>query len=352
MKIETLQLFSYDLPLKRPLILKSQTLQSRRGLLVEMTDEKGRKAVSDIAPLPFFNPETIPAILEAYSQLKEQLLKTHWSLKLLLSSNNILNHTLDYKRYPSLFFGIEFALLSLLMPKFCISPHVTVNRLLMGSDETILDNLQNTQDHEKIKIKIGPRSPDKMIELIEKMRLHLKPHQQLRIDGNRAWTLRQTLLFCEHFPLELCDYLEEPLQNPKEYLTLANYCSHPIGFDESLLDTPLNLLLSVPTKKAFIIKPTLIGSLQRMNFLYQKACKFKLDFILSSSFESGLGHLMIAHLSRYLGLQAPIGLDTYQWLKDDVLLDPLNFQKGQLFLEKENLMKPRLNSDILRPVYV
>lgn len=352
MKLETLQLFSYELALKRPIVFKNETLTTRKGLLLEMKDSKGRQVVSDIAPLPYFSPESLPATLEVYSQIKDVLLKSHWSLKLLLAKKNILHECLCPQKFPSLFFGFEFALLSLMMPRFCIRPHVPINLLMMGSDSIILEKIKEASNYSRLKVKVGPRTPEKMLELIEKITPLLKPHQKLRLDVNRSWSLRQTLFFCEHFPIELCDYLEEPLKDPKEYLTLSSYCSHPLAFDESLLDTPLNFILSIPTKKAFVIKPTLIGSLQEINRFYQKACRYKLDFVLSSSFESGLGHLMIAHLSRYLGLEAPMGLDTYHWLKEDVLAESLHFDQGLLYLEKENLFKPKLNKELLKPIYV
>lgn len=352
MKIDTLQIFSYELPLKKALVLKGVTLSSRRGLLLQMSDENGRSAFSDIAPLPHFSPENLPDTLDVYAQIKPKLLKTHWSLKTLFSQNNILYQSLDPEKFPSLFFAIEFALLSLMMPSVCTSPHIQINSLLMGSDEVILQRMPLLKSFSRIKLKPGPRSPEKLGELIERILPYMQEGQKLRIDFNRSWDIKQTLAFCEKLPLEYCDYLEEPLKNPAEYLSLSNYTAHPIAFDESLLDTPLNLLLSVPTKKAFVIKPSLMGSLQKINFYYQKACRYKLDFVLSSAFESGLGHLMIAHLCRYLGIEAAIGLDTYTWLKKDVLMDPLKFTKGTLLLKMQNLVQPELNKELLKPIYV
>lgn len=351
MKVESLKLFSYDLKLKRPLFLKGETLTSRRGFILQMGDSEGRLAACDIAPLPW-SGDFDEKVIESYRFFKEKLIGSFWSLKLLLSKENILNEELSTHRVPALFFAFEFALLSLLMPKFSLFNPVNINSLLMGSDEAILSRMEEMKDYESIKVKVGPRTPEEMIELMNRLVPLMSDHQKIRLDGNQSWTLRQTLYFCEHFPIERCEYFEEPLQNPTELLELSAHTSLPLGFDESLALLPLDFLLSIPTKKALIIKPSLIGSLQKMNTLYQKACKHRLLYILSSCFESGLGHLMIAHLSRYLGLQSPIGLDTYHWLKEDLLLDPLNFLKGQLHLPGENLIKPRLNYKLLEEVNV
>lgn len=352
MRLDTLELYSYNLKLKTPLHLKNNRLLHREGLLIKVGDGRGRKSACDIAPLPHFSPDTIPSVIEAFSSLKKKLLKSFWSLKLLLSPQNILNESLSPKELPSLFFGLEFALLSLMMPKFSLFSKVKVNLLLMGSDEEIIKKIAISPFYPALKLKVGKRSPEQTLALIEKLAPALGPNQKFRIDVNRAWTLHQTLFFCEHLPLSLCEYLEEPLQNPEDLLSLSNYTNFPLAFDETLLDMPLDYILSIPTKKAFIIKPTLLGSLQKMNLLYQKACRHKLDFVLSSSFESGLGHLMIAHLSRFLAIESPIGLDTYSWFEEDVLNDPLVFSKGNLILPKENLIKPDLNTDYLTPIDV
>ncbi len=352
MRVETLELFSYDLKLNTPILIKDTELKTRKGLLLQVGDGRGRKAVCDIAPLPHFSPETLSSTLDAYVEFKKRLLNSYWSLKLLLSPQNILNEHLSHSDYPSLFFGIEFALLSLMMPKVSFLTKVKVNLLLMGSDEVILKKASKVKEYQAIKLKVGKRNPEETLRLIQELIPYLDPSQKLRIDINRSWTLKQSLFFCEHFPISYCDYLEEPLQNPEEYLNFSNYCNFPLAFDESLIEMPLDYLLSIPTKKALIIKPTLLGSLQKMNHFYQKACKHNLQFILTSSFESGLGHLMIAHLSRFLAIESPIGLDTYNWLEEDVLSDPLIFSKGTLLLPKENLVKPGLNKANLTKIDV
>lgn len=352
LKIETLQLFSYTLKLKKPIILHGSSLTTRQGLLLKMSDGRGRSTACDIAPLPHFSPDSLPQIAQAFKEIKKKLMGSFWSLKLLLSPNNILHDSLSPIAFPSLFFALEFALLSLMMPTFSLLSKVKVNLLLMGTEEEILYKMRDSAFYPALKLKVGLRSPEQTLALLENLAPYLSPGQKFRIDVNRSWNLHQTLFFTKHFPVSLCEYLEEPLKDPEDYLSFSSYSDFPLGFDESLLDTPLDYILSIPTKKAFIVKPTLWGSLQRMNTLYQKACRHKLDFVLSSSFESGLGHLMIAHLSRFLAIESPIGLDTYSWLEEDVLNSPLIFSKGSLILPKENLIKPDLNLEALLSIDV
>ena len=350
-KIQNLQLYSYHLKLKQPLSLKGSLLDHREGLILKVTCEHGQSIQTDIAPLLNFHTESISSILKIFPQIKKALTKSFWSLKLLLNSENLLSQNLSYKKYPSRYFAIEFALLCHLMPKLDHFQDIKINALLSGADSELELKAPLIRDYESVKLKAGPRNAYELLSLIEKIQPHLRPQQKLRIDFNRSWKLTELLEFCKYFPIELCEYLEEPLENPLELLHFSSHCAHPIAFDESLLDTSLEFLLTIPTKRAFIIKPTLIGSLQKVNYLYSKARLHNLQFILTSAFESGIGHLMVAQLAHYLAIEDPIGLDTYQWLENDVLTKPLEFNKGKLDLKEQHILNPYINWKALTSCY-
>ena len=332
-------------------MFKGSSLDHREGLILKVMNDHGQSIQTDIAPLPGFHTESLKSVLKVFPAIQKKLEGSFWSLKLLLNSDHLLSQSLSYKKYPSLYFALEFALLCHLMPKIDFFQKIKVNALLVGSDSEIKLKTPLLKSYDSLKIKVGKRGPYELLALIDKIKPHLNEHQMLRIDFNRSWELKDLLQFCKHFPLELCQYLEEPLKNPLELLPFSNYYPHPIGFDESLLDTSLEFLLTIPTKRAFIIKPTLIGSLQKINHFYSKACLHNLDYILTSTFESGIGHLMIAHLAHYLALENPIGLDTYNWLEDDILTKPLEFNQGSLDLKCQHILNPYINWNKLTPLY-
>ncbi len=349
-RIEGLECYKYKIPLKTPIIVNQKPLEVREGLIIKITDENQSFIYTEAAPLPFLHSESLLEIESKLSRIKNQLINSHWSLKLLLQKEHLLKQHLNEHEFPSLYFALEFGLLSHLMPKVNFFEQAFVNALLTGSDSDILKKAGNLNDYESIKLKVGKRTPKETLELIDKIRPFLLPHQRLRIDINRAWDFSQACYFCNRFPIELCEYLEEPLKNPVDLLPFSSTHNHPLAFDESLLDAPLEFLLSIPTKRAFIIKPSLIGSLQSIHALYTTACKHQLKFILTSCFESGLGHLMVAHLAHYLGIEEPIGLDTYRWLEKDTLLKPLEFSKGLINLQEHNFLNPYLNLNVLSPL--
>lgn len=347
-KIVDLSLYAYQLDLHRPIPILNQQITKRLGFILKVVTDDQRITYADVAPLDHYHKETLESVLKQFEKIKPTLLDSFWSIKMLLGKNHLLYQILSDSDFPSLFFAIESALLTFLMPQSNLTKTVAINAFLQGSDEDILQKKTLLKDFKSIKIKVGHRDASQTLALIDKLSPHLDSNQKLRLDIQQKWSLSETLFFCSHFPIKRCEYLEEPLQNPLEFLRLAHETAHPIAFDESILTTPLDFLLSVPTKKALVIKPSLIGSLQRIYTLYSKARKFNLEFILTSCFESGLGHLTIGRLAHYLAIEEPIGLDTYYALKSDVLLSPLDMNFGYLHLKDDDFLFSKLNATMLK----
>lgn len=348
MKIVDLSLYAYQLDLHRPIPILNHQIHTREGFILKVVTDDQKTAYADIAPLNHYHKESLESVLKQFEAIKPKLLNSFWSIKMLLGKNHLLYQVLSDRDFPSLFFAIESALLTFLMPQLNLTKTVAINAFLQGSDEEILQKKSHLKDFKSIKIKVGNRNALQTLTLIDKLMPHLDSKQKLRLDIQQKWSLNDTLFFCSHFPIKRCEYLEEPLQNPLEFLKLAHQTAHPIAFDESILTTSLDFLLSVPTKKALIIKPSLIGSLQRIYTLYSKARKYNLEFILTSCFESGLGHLTIGRLAHYLAIEEPIGLDTYYTLKSDVLLYPLDMNFGFLHLKDDDFLFSKLNPKMLK----
>ncbi|MFT5653982.1 MAG: O-succinylbenzoate synthase, partial [Psychromonas sp.] len=73
--------------------------------------------------------------------------------------------------------------------------------------------------------------------------------------------------------------------------------------------------------KALILKPTLIGSFERLNYFIKMAKKFHLSVSISSSFESPLGLRQLAFLASQWSKEVNIscGLDTLKFFESAVL---------------------------------
>jgi o-succinylbenzoate synthase len=295
MKIKTLSLQPYEIPMTSG--------QTRRGLLLQILDEKGNRGLGETAPLPRWSVETLEEAEKEIEQRKEEICCLEWT------KENSLQQIKDLSLLPSVTFGLESALLSLLDP--VSSCDIATSALLMGSLEEILQQaaLRKKEGYKVAKLKVSSLSFKEAKDVI----YQLKDLFRLRIDVNRAWKTKDSLSFFEEFPLDAFDYVEEPFQDPKD-LTLF---SHPLAVDESFPgDLSLEDLERIPALKALIYKPTMQGGMASCIPLVEWARKRGVDVVLSSSFEIDVGLSSIAALAQRLSLKAPIGIGTIHFLKN------------------------------------
>lgn len=285
----------------------------RCGAILHLKDSLDRLASGEVSPLPGWSDETLAAVEEEFYREYTAIMKTSWDMSTYATSLKNLNLS------PSLLFGLESALLSLLDP---LPPcKVQVSALLMGSYHEIVQQAQARQ-HEgftSAKVKISQLSLSEAYKLL----YQLKDTFRLRVDVNRAWDTTTSLHFFEKFPLDAFDYIEEPFQNPRD----LKLFTHPLAIDESF---PKNLSLEdlekLPTLKALVYKPTLQGGLMQALPLHAWTKKQGLQFVLSSSFENTLGLTHIAAMAHRLSLTTPIGVGTYAYLSSPLF--PLTISQG------------------------
>jgi O-succinylbenzoate synthase len=160
-------------------------------------------------------------------------------------------------------------------------------------------------------IKLKAKTPLETIEMIKPFLGKYK----IRLDCNRRWSLDEALFFISHFSPNDFDYLEEPVS--QDLPRFAKLSKFPIALDETYRENPQ---IAIDHVKAIVIKPTLSGFVPKSN----------LPIILSSCYETSLGHLNIAELA---DPNLTHGLDTFQ---DDVLTNPLQVKDGHLTWEKND----------------
>mgnify|MGYP001256869079 CR=1 FL=1 len=106
--------------------------------------------------------------------------------------------------------------------------------------------------------------------------------------------------FSDAYGKESFDYIEEPLQNPRELSCFP----YPFALDETLREPENRDLVYLPMCAALILKPTLLGDISLFLKMHRRC-------ILSHCFEGPIGVGQIAKLAkRYNLLHELHGLDT------------------------------------------
>jgi o-succinylbenzoate synthase len=267
----------------------------RKGIFLTLTNQGGKKTTSEISPLPGFSSETVEEAMGDLQRFKQKLLTTWWT-------KHSLHNLKNFGLFPSVYFGVETALLNLLDPieeKECQS-----YALLIGSPSEILHRADEAYEEgfRHAKIKLGHLTPPIAHNLIA----YTSEKFRLRLDFNRKWPFKETMDFCSHYPVDLFEYIEEPTTNPKDLLEF----SHPFALDESLREIrDLRPYLASPLLKAFIIKPT-------MQFPFSQYLSLGPKVILTSSFESPLAIRLIKQWIQRFNLgESYHGLDSLRYFE-------------------------------------
>ena len=104
-------------------------------------------------------------------------------------------------------------------------------------------------------------------------------------------------------------FIEEPCKTPELSRQFAQVSGIEIAWDETVRE-PNFVVKNEPNVTAIVIKPTLVGSLQKCIRLIEQAHQQGLSAVISSSIESSLGLTQLARLAQQYTPETTPGLDT------------------------------------------
>lgn len=408
-KIIKFNIFKYELPLLKPLIIKNKQLNSRYGIIINIQTSSGLSGFGEIAPLPFFHKESLSqGIIQIKdlakfiincklytdvsfnSENKNELddinfLNKKSSIKSINSKNiNPLdfnfslssiynffaNNNLNENIFPSVRFGIEMALLNLIFLrrdfKIILNKEVKnvlpVCKLYMIMESDIEKNIFQVinEGYKVIKIKVGRESLEQEIYKLKKIKRILKNNKskiKIRLDSNGLWTSDEAVYFGNEIGAELIEYIEDPLNDLRLYENFFNKTGIPVAIDEKLneflkiYEIRKNITRNLNYLKAFILKPSLIGGFLKTAELIKIARENNLMAVLSSSFESSIAISSIALFAFLTGLiDIPVGLDTLSWFKENLLTEEIKIKNGNIALTDVLNNINNINYNLLKPL--
>jgi len=310
------KLYSYQLPFLKPLVFNGRRLSQREGLIVQLQAQDGRLSFGEIAPLPGFSRETL-------AQAKKQIVQ--------LLERGLENRPPDKILYPSVHFALDAALTALPLDTEYKQPDSIA--LLQGEHAEIIDTYRALNMPPLIKLKVGRGDPDSDILLFNRL-AGLNSALQIRCDANQSWSSAQAAYFFAHIDTRQLDYIEEPTASYAENLQLAQQYQIALGLDESLQQQNF-CYRHHPCIKALVLKPTLTGSLQRLQHFIDIAAKQQLQLHLSSSFESIIALQQLASLAHRCRDKCSIslGCDTLKYFKGPLLTDIKQIERDLQQLE-------------------
>ncbi len=298
--------YRFRIPFVSPLTLKGQTYSEREGVLLERDGQW-----AEASPLPGFSIESIDDVIAALRGEQE----APASLKFALSS-------------------IE--------DSFSAPASVPWNYLLLGNRDRVLSGVEKCIEDNcrAAKLKVGSRELHSAISLVKEVRELLPDSVQMRLDANQAWTLQDATRFCNSLGEIELEYIEEPLQDASRLEELYSRTGVNYALDETLLHH--DSVDPWPNAAALICKPTILGGRPAVERL---AATGK-PIVFSAAFESGVGIARIVQLAAEFSPQVPAGLDTLDWLKDNLLLSSPVKRNGMF----EIMEDPRVDATLLERI--
>jgi L-alanine-DL-glutamate epimerase-like enolase superfamily enzyme len=321
----------------------SSTLQRsdrppRPLLTLWLFDESNRIGTGDAAPLPGFSPESVDACARALTGVEDRLGAIDDDAPPAEAiSAALARFGRDLDAVPAARLALETALFDLvglrrgLSLAACLggppSPaRVPVNGLLLAPpEETLADRAAAlaARGYSTLKIKLRARDEAgflRELAALREVRDHLPLPVEIRLDPNAAWSLEEARVRLRALAVIAPAFVEQPVE--ATLLHRLGECAVPWAADESLLIPELiQPLLSARGCAAFVLKPALLGGLDRARALALQAQARGIDVVVTHLFDGP--HSMAAAAELAVSLPRPplaCGLDRHDaleaWIAD------------------------------------
>jgi o-succinylbenzoate synthase len=259
---------------------------------------------------------------------------------------------IDPARFPSVRFALEAALLDLknggkrLLFRSDFTERqkpIPINGLVwMGEYDfmrkQIIEKVES--GFNCIKLKIGAIDFDKELELLRLVRNDFKEKElELRVDANGAFgpdDAPEKLKRLSDFQIHS---IEQPIK-PRQWEQMAELCERspvPIALDEELIglrDEQIPSMLEIIKPAYIILKPSLVGGLERSDLFIAEALKRNIGWWATSALESNIGLNVIAQWTAVSGNEMPQGLGTGQLYINNIP-SPLTVSGGAIYYDKQ-----------------
>ncbi|ABR74022.1 o-succinylbenzoate synthase [Actinobacillus succinogenes] len=308
MTIREYHLYHYSIPVDSQLILRNRFLKRREGLLVQIKC-KENEGWGEIAPLPEYSAETL-------EQAQEQAIQWLKDWDAARSRNEKLAFD---GLYPSVAFGLSCALAEM-KGTLQAEGNYQAAPLCYGDPDELYESLDKIQGEKVAKIKVGLYEANRD-GMITDMLLEAIPDLNLRLDANRSWTPAKAAMFAKYVKPEhrpRIQFLEEPCKTREESRRFAEETGIHIAWDESVREPDFDLIAE-PFVSAIVIKPTLVGSLEKCVSLIEKARGLGMKAVISSSIESSFGLTQLARIACQYTPDVMPGLDTLDLMEYQVV---------------------------------
>ena len=361
MLITDVGIYQYELDLTAPFFVRGRPLSTREGFIIHLQLNQIQDAFGEVAPLPGLSRESRQEVVHQLKSVKEFLTGKGVPDQVVRLKGDFEEWLGVLQLYPSVRFGVEMAVLNGLaegrgkpLQKLLLADSenfVRINGLLQGDETRVVSQAHHLiqQGFRSLKLKVGP-DIDQSVAKVRAVTEAVAGKALLHLDANQCWDLSQAVEFGRKIGCVFVDYIEEPLKNIQEAGAFYQQTQIPVAVDESLGRCSFEDLKSLEGLDVIVIKPTLVGGLEKAWQLVQRARQMAVRPVISSCLESSLGLLTLGQFAAVCGRQPVAGLDTAKWLSADLLQEDILLSDGKMIFPEDFTQAAQLRRDLLTEV--
>ena len=332
----------YQRKFVRPLQTNHGTWETRKGIIIRLTNDSGKIGWGEIAPISWFGSETITQALDFCHQLPNQI-----TSEMIFSIPDNL---------PACQFGFESAgegewevgnggvgrveeveetgkvsnisppTLPTLPYSLLPTPHSLPFSALLPAGSSALEAWKSLwqQGYRTFKWKIGVYPVAEELAILDLLMQALPSSAKLRFDANGGLSYDEAQLWlrtCDKLQLlpgiAEIEFIEQPL-GIGDFEAMLGLCGYmtKIALDESIATlAQLETCYQQGWQGIYVIKPAIIGSPSRLRHFFGQ---HQIDAVFSSVFETSIGRQSALELAFELSHHnRAIGFGVNHWFADD-----------------------------------
>ena len=276
MKIKSIDIYAYDLPVKNgPYTMSNASVWSLQTTLVRITTDTGLSGWGETCPVgPTYAESYASGAQAALSQMAPGLVgmeingsrQMHRHMDRLLNGHNYAKAAIDIAIYDIIGKQTQQSVAAILGGAVTDNiPSYYATGVGLPDEIARIASEKMHEGYPRLQVKLGGRAVEIDIEVIRKTWEAIGNNMRLAVDANRGWTRRDAIRVsreCRDIPF----ILEQPCNTAQELYDLRYQVSHPIYMDES--STGLDVVtraIGTGQIDGFGMKVTRIGGLQPMS---------------------------------------------------------------------------------------
>lgn len=314
MKIIAASITPFRARLLRPLSTAQGRIASREGFVLTVESDTGERGMGEASPAYWLGGERIVETRRALESIVQSVHRHRDpdELRILIDENRSGGAQFT----PAARCALDTALVDLsarlrrvpmasMLGGQSIGP-VSVCALLAGrTPEELADEARIAagQGHRSFKLKVGARAIAADAKKVASLRTAIGNDCSIRLDANRAWTLKDALVALHAFQPYGIEFLEEPLRSPEpgDLRRLRNATGVALALDESLGGAAaLGAFIEHDVVDYLVLKATRLGGPTRCVEIARLAGTAGIKVVVTDSIESAVGMGAAVHLTSAL----------------------------------------------------